>query len=360
MRVLKWLGIVFGVLMVAAVGGFFYLKSIAQAKLDKQYDVKVGAIPIPFPLSKAEVDALARRKAKGLAADAAAGDAVVPEDVAAAANPTGGRGETETAATNPLAGVDLKAIALRNATRRGEHYMKSRAGCTECHGDDLGGKVIVESTVMGKWVAPNITRGGVTKSYRSEDWVRLVRHGLKPDKKPAIMPSTDYASFSDQEISDIATYINSVPSVDRVMPPTELGIIYTWLIAKGEMPISAEVIDHQSPRPKYPPAIAATEELGKHLATVCSGCHGATFSGGDIPGGDPKWPAAQNITFHETGLNSWTLEQFQKALKEGVRPDGSKIDPSMPVKYTANFRDAETEALYMYLKTVKPLPFGNR
>ena len=78
MRVLKVLGIVVAVVLVSAVGAFFYVKSVAQGKLDKQYDVKVEAIPIPFPLSKAEIDAIAKRKGKANPEAALAGTTLEP------------------------------------------------------------------------------------------------------------------------------------------------------------------------------------------------------------------------------------------------------------------------------------------
>ena len=85
------------------------------------------------------------------------------------------------------------------------------------------GNSAIENPVMGKWIAPNITRGGVTKNYRPEDWDRIVRHGILPSGKPAVMPATDFAQFSDQEISDIAAYIHSLPPVDREMPKSVLA-----------------------------------------------------------------------------------------------------------------------------------------
>jgi cytochrome c553 len=258
--------------------------------------------------------------------------------------------QAETAAATKL---DLAAIAYQRAVSRGKHYMESRAGCAECHGDDFGGKVLVQSTLAGTLTAPNITRGGVVKSYKAEDWVRVIRHGLKPNGTPAAMPSELYASFSDQEISDMVAYLRSVPAVDRTLAASKLGPLMWFRIVRGDTPISAELIDHAVQRPKSPPPTSkATEELGKHLAAVCSACHGADLAGGPVPGGDSDWPPAKNLTPHANGLEKWSLDDFEKALREGTRPDGGRIDPPMPVKYTKNFKDTEVESLYVYLKTL--------
>lgn len=332
MKILKWLGIVVGALALVVVLSVVYFKHAAAKLLSRPYSVKVAEIPIPYPLTEAELDELRRQRASQTA-PGAAGD--------------------------PLASVDLSALALERALARGEHYFKTRAGCADCHGEDLGGKVIVENPVMGKWVAPNITRGGVTKNYRPADWVRIIRHGILPSGLPALMPSTDFAGFSDQEISDIVAYVQSRPPVAREMPRSELGPMYAALIATAQIPISAAKIDHQAPRPKVPPAIAATVELGRHLGNTCTGCHGPSLSGGPIPGGDPSWPPARNLTFDPTGIGSWSLDDFRKALKQGVRPDGTMLDPAMPVAYTARMATEEIDALYLYFKTLPKQPFGN-
>jgi mono/diheme cytochrome c family protein len=364
MRWIKGIAIALGVITLLLVGSIFYMKSAAAARFDKTYDVKVESIPIPFPLSRAEIDDIKRRAAKkALAAggtEAATGEAETAQPAVIEANSADPAAPADGTAEPTPSKLDFAAIAQQRAVQRGKHYVESRAGCSACHGDDFGGKIVFDNMAMGKWSAPNITRGGVVKKYKSEDWLRLIRHGIKPDRKPAMMPSEDYAWFSDQEVSDIAAYIRSLPPVERVMPPSELGPVLSFLIVKGDFRISAEVIDHATPRPRVPPSTAkATEELGKHLATVCTGCHGAGLSGGPIVGGDPDWPPARNLTFHETGLKTWSLADFVKSMREGVRPDGTKIDPSMPVAYTRNMKDTELESLYVYLKALPPKPAGN-
>lgn len=317
MRFLKWFGIVIVVLAVVVVGGVKLLEVKARSDFQKKYNIQVKRIAIPFPLTSQEIVAL-----------------------------------------NPPPGTDLSALSLNRAIARGKHYTESRAACSDCHGKDFGGGVIFDSPIMGRWVAPNITRGGLTKNFTPEDWVRIIRHGVKPDGTAATMPSEDFANFSDEEISDIAAYIESLPPVHRVMPPTEIGPMFAFLVVTGKRPISAEKIDHTAPRPLYPPKLTRSVKLGAHLADVCRGCHGEHLSGGKIVAGDPSWPPAANLTFDASGIGSWTLGNFTQALRHGVRPDGSMLDAAMPVDYTKNFSDDEIASLYMYLKTVPKLPMG--
>jgi mono/diheme cytochrome c family protein len=92
---------------------------------------------------------------------------------------------------------------------------------------------------------------------------------------------------------------------------------------------------------------------------MCAGCHGERFGGGPIPGAPPSWKPAANLT--PTGLGHYSAEDFVRALRTAVRPDGSTIDPSMPVaSITRHMDDLELRALYAYLRTLPPRPYGAR
>ena len=54
------------------------------------------------------------------------------------------------------------------------------------------------------------------------------------------------------------------------------------------------------------------------------------------------------------------LHALLRALREGKRKDGTAIDPAMPWKAYGQMGDAELKAMYAYLRTVPPLPKGNR
>ena len=84
------------------------------------------------------------------------------------------------------------------------------------------------------------------------------------------------------------------------------------------------------------------------------------FSGGPIAGGDPSWPPARNLTPHETGLAGWTYDDFIRALREGVRPDGTALQPPMSLLVTPaqQMKDVELQALWMYLQSLPPTPTG--
>ena len=67
---------------------------------------------------------------------------------------------------------------------------------------------------------------------------------------------------------------------------------------------------------------------------------------------------AGNLTPHETGIGNWTLEQFKKALKEGKYKglDQSRpLMPPMPVEAYRGLTDEDTEAIFLYLKSLEPI-----
>jgi cytochrome c553 len=384
--VLKLVGGLVALVVVGALGMFLWAKSATASKLAQTYETHSVDFPIPFPLTEAEIDELRKEKAAELAAQAGEDEATGGDDEAAEGEDEGAdsaQGEDDAAeeaaeadaegdapeeaaadaAADPLEGVDLQAIALERAIERGKHLVNARYACIECHGKNFGGGVMIDDPAMGQLLGPNITagKGGKTAGYTAADWDRIVRHGVKPDGKPAAMPSEDFQLMSDRELSDIIAYLRTVPPVDNEVAPPSLGPVGTFLMATGGLPLSANVVpDHHAKHDVLPPTAEPTPEFGKHLAGVCTGCHRASFVGGPIPVGPPDWPPARNLTPHEQGLAGWTYEQFVKAMREAVRPDGTPLKPPMTLMapYAQNMQDVELQALWAYIQSLPPQPTG--
>jgi mono/diheme cytochrome c family protein len=243
------------------------------------------------------------------------------------------------------------------AIERGRHLVTARYGCAVCHGQNLGGGVMLDDPAIGSLLGPNITsgRGSRAANYGMVDWDRIVRHGVKPDGTPATMPSEDFFKMSDAELSDIVAYVRSVPAVDAEVAPPELGPVGKVLIALGKFPISAE---HQptAPHPTAPPPSADSAEFGAHLIATCTTCHGQNLAGGKMSFGPPDWPAAANLTQHPSGLGAWSYEDFDKALTLGVSKDGHKLRPPMTdvVQGTRAMDPTERKAIWTYLRSIAP------
>lgn len=252
--------------------------------------------------------------------------------------------------------------SMEESIERGRHLLDARYACRDCHGSDLSGGTMVDAFPLGTIMGPNLTSGagGVVAGYTFSDWDRIVRHGVLSDGRPALMPSVDFTAMSDQELADIIAYIGTLAPVDREVPAPTLGPLGRVLVATGRLPFSADRLASRTDHPAEPPAAEVTTEFGAHLAAVCTGCHGQDLAGGPIPGGDPSWLPAANLTMHQEGLSGWSFDDFARSLRDGVRPDGTPLrDPmTLALPVTGNMTDTELEALWLFLSGVEPRPTG--
>lgn len=115
------------------------------------------------------------------------------------------------------------------------------------------------------------------------------------------------------------------------------------------------------------PALAQADDAisrGAYLARAgdCVACHtagseGALFAGG-LPINSPLGIIySTNITPDpETGIGRYTLEDFSRALRDGVAPGGKHLYPAMPYTSFTALSDDDVRALYDYfMKEVKPV-----
>ena len=242
---------------------------------------------------------------------------------------------------------------------RGEHVATVR-GCVECHGAGFSGNTVVDQPIIGRLAGPNLTLGGRGAELTPRDWERAVRHGVRRDGKPLLfMPSAEFTTLTDEDLSAIIAYARSVPNVRRQAPASYAGPMLRTMYVAGQVDLlSAETVDHARPHEKRLVA-EPTASYGKYMAAGCTGCHGEGFSGGKIPGAPPEWGPAANIT--PAGIGRWSEGDFARALRTGRRPDGSAIDSTvMPIRLLRQMDDVEVAALYAYLRTLPPKPYGNR
>lgn len=247
--------------------------------------------------------------------------------------------------------VPTDSAAIANGDRLATAY-----GCRDCHGPDLGGQVMIDERAFMVLAAPNLTPGeGGTGAYTPRDWERAIRHGISPDGRGLlIMPSDSYNRFSDQDVGELVAYLRTLDPIDRALSRPSLGPASRMaaLVAADEL-VPARTLDHDRPHASSVPR-AATAAYGEYLAQGCRGCHGEDLSGAP-PGMASELPASNLTPDPETGLGSWSFEDFDRAVRSGLRPDGSVIDASMPWKALAALTYDEVLALWRYLQTVPPV-----
>ncbi|CAN5162286.1 hypothetical protein BH11PSE10_BH11PSE10_17080 [soil metagenome] len=236
---------------------------------------------------------------------------------------------------------------------RGRYLFRSR-GCTECHGANGAGKLVIDDEHSGMRVhAPNITPspGTAVAGYRDADWNRTIRHGVKPDGRPAlIMPSEDYARLTDGDLSALVAFLRQLPPQAGRGAEIRFPLPVKVMVGLGLLSDAASKIDHRLPPPDPVPE-AITAEHGAYVANACIGCHGPALAGGKIPGAPPDWPSAAKLN---PGPGSAMARYpdaaaFAAMLRSGLRPDGSTVSRVMPFESLKALNDTDVQALFLHL-----------
>jgi mono/diheme cytochrome c family protein len=245
---------------------------------------------------------------------------------------------------------------------RGEHLVRSIAGCSSnhCHGADLGGGNPIDMGPVATLCGPNITPGGLGAAYSDGEFARLIKHGIKKDGRSLrFMPVQDMSWLPDSDVVAVVSYLRTVKPVDR---PNEGSVVRTLgkvLDRQERFPIDvARHVDHG--KSEQVPAPEPTAAYGAFLSRSCTGCHGERLSGGPIPGAPSSFAIPLNLTPDDTGLKGWEFSDFEKVLRLGQRKNGNALDSLMPIESWKNLDDTEVHALWAYLRSLPPMPFGRR
>jgi cytochrome c1 len=184
---------------------------------------------------------------------------------------------------------------------------------------------------------------------------------------PPYMPK--FVNMSDEDLAAVISFLRSddtwVKPNSAASIPSKPSFLTKFLSTIAFFP------NKYPEQPIIAPDSSDMVKLGKYLVTGkydCYPCHSADFktmntdipeqSAGFMGGGNPvgatpnkKTIYSSNITSDaETGIGNFTLEQFDKALRSGIRPDGTtNRKPMMPY---AALTDQEVKAIYTYLKSI--------
>lgn len=245
--------------------------------------------------------------------------------------------------------------------------------CANCHRSEdrrLGGNYMADAASFGEIHAPNITQHaklGIA-DYTDGELVYLLRTGIKNDGTfaPPYMPK--WPNMSDEDIASIVAFLRSDhPMVQPSNKPTEE--CRPNLLAK----LLCNVVIKPLPYPEEPIVEPSPNDLvkyGEYVATAkfdCYPCHSADFKtldpltpsntpgffggGNPIPDLDGQIVLSSNLTMcKETGLGEWTEAQFVKAVKHGIKNDGTPT--SYPMLPFSQMTDQEAEAIWAYLQTI--------
>jgi len=249
--------------------------------------------------------------------------------------------------------------------------------CRNCHFNSETGKLtgrrLEDAPDFGEIYSKNITQDkeiGIG-SWTDAQLIYFIRTGIHPMTGQYVPPyMVKLSHISDEDMGSIIAYLRS--DRDEVQPSkTELPDTKPSFLTKALSNFVFKPFPY--PEKEIPsPDTGNAQEWGKYLALYqleCYTCHSKDFakvdfyspekSLGFFGGGNEqlrtpdgkKQILSLNITpDEETGIGSWTEEQFSNAVRNAIVPSGPALrQPMMPF---VRLTDSEVHALYTYLRTV--------
>jgi mono/diheme cytochrome c family protein len=252
-------------------------------------------------------------------------------------------------------------------------YIFHAAGCAGCHTEDApdavalaGGRELV--TPFGTFYGPNITPDpdhGIG-TWTEDDFRRALKQGRSPDGHayfPAF-PYTSYTAMSDDDVSDLWAYLQTVPASGRPNTPHAIDPPFGWRWLLGPW----RLLNFDSdPESVISVAGADPDDRGAYLAEAlghCGQCHTPRGPLGGLDVGmhfagtadGPEGETIPNITPDPaTGIGDWGVSDLTFMLDLGMTPEGDFVGGSMNEvvqKSTSMLTESDRRALAEYILSV--------
>ncbi len=255
---------------------------------------------------------------------------------------------------------------------RGRVLMNGVVACGNCHvargpqGQPLferglsGGMVFDEPPFRA--VASNITPDAATGIGRWTDaqLMKAIREGIRPDGSVIgpPMPIEFYRHLSDDDTVALIAFMRSQPAVANAVDKS----VYRMPLPPAYGPPVGKITA---------PAAGDRVRYGEYLANIghCMDCHTPRAADGRLV--STKWGAggqrfpgpwglavSRNLTPDASGLKDWSDAEVARAIRDGVRRDGTPLKPPMGYGFYKTMSEADMAALIAYLRSLKAVPFG--
>lgn len=265
--------------------------------------------------------------------------------------------------------------------KHGEYLANHVTACMDCHSSrnwslysgpispgtlGKGGEYFgPEMGFPGKFYSRNITPANLG-NWTDGEIFRAITTGVDKDGKTLfpVMPYLYYGKMDKEDIYDIIAYIRSIPSVENKTPVSKVDFPMNFVL--NTIPMKASFVEK--------PAESDSLKYGAYLtnAAACMECHtqvdkgqiipNLAYSGGRefvMPGGTVR---SANITPDlETGIGEWTGENFIRRFKlysdeaRLAKVSASQFNTIMPWAMYAGMDSTDLKAIYVYLKSLKPI-----
>ena len=257
---------------------------------------------------------------------------------------------------------------------RGDYLYNTVSVCGACHSaggeenPDLlptGGRKF-DISEIGVVYTPNITPGMETGrgGWTDGEVIRAIREGIgKNNRFLVLMPSELFNGMSDEDVQAIVAYLRTLEPRENDVPEFQPSMMGRVLLSLMITPPD-RITEHVAAPPR-----GATAEYGEYLAnsvSPCAACHtprvrgemdrDRLWSGGaDFEVGASTIYSANLTRDEETGIGTWTEEDFFRAILSGVNPNGAVLRLPMPWPQLCNMTEDDLRAIWLHIQSVPPI-----
>jgi len=225
-----------------------------------------------------------------------------------------------------------------------------------------------QETFPGKLCIRNITPDMETGlgAWTDGEIIRAVREGVDHQGEGLfpIMPYFIYRHVADDDMEAVVAYLRSMEAVKSVRPERQIDFPLNMMVRTWPEPFDS---------PAVAPDSADSVAYGEYLATIarCKFCHTPKdpqsmegipereFSGGMPFFLNGRIMYTMNLTPDESGLGSWSREQFIALFKD--RGERVEVPPTantlMNWTAFAEMTEDDLGALYDFFMTLPPRPY---